>query len=272
MPPRKGKNKSTAAKASASAPKNKQDKPKEPKLIDLSDNPSPTSSESDTDASEGQEEKRPATARRAPQNTPRKKPRTTAENNMEEDFAVPSSSTVPPKSIPKTATHSANNAQPSHDDHSGAAHNAQNGNSPPNNISDLTQPPVTPEIQNKEQPHDQHVSRHANKDDTVIDDASQNAAIIADSLYYKAAAPITDLIQDKESKKQCLGRIADYCIDRYESFYRVTALEITRKVLSSFSLKMKLILKRLLVLRTKTLLLTKKKIFHNSLNTILRQS
>src|SRR3954451_22383536 len=224
MPPRKGKNKSTAAKASASAPKNKQDKPKEPKLIDHSDNSSPNSSESDTDASEGQEEKRPATARRAPQDTPRKKPRTVAENTMEEDFAVPSSSTVPPKNIPKTATHSANNAQPSHDDQSGAAHNAQNGNSPPNNISDLTQPPVTPEIQNKEQSRDPHVSRHADKDDTVMDDASQNAAIIADSLYYKAAAPITDLIQDKESKKQCLGRIADYCIDRYESFYRVTRI------------------------------------------------
>src|SRR3954454_8665656 len=123
MPPRKGKNKSTVTKASALAPKNKQNKQKEEKLIDHSDNPSPTSSESDTDASEGQEEKRPATARRAPQDTPRKKPRVVAENTMEEDFAVPSSSTVPPKSIPKTATHSANNAQPSHDDHSGAAHN-----------------------------------------------------------------------------------------------------------------------------------------------------
>src|SRR3954451_15405120 len=113
MPPRKGKNKSTAAKASASAPKNKQDKPKEEKLIDHSDNSSPTSSESDTDASEGQEEKRPATARRAPQDTPRKKPRTVAENTMEEDFAVPFSSTVPPKSIPKTVIQNRLKRQPS---------------------------------------------------------------------------------------------------------------------------------------------------------------
>src|SRR3954454_1395893 len=57
-----------------------------------------------------------------------------------------------------------------------------------------------------------------------MDDAQQSAAIIADSSYFKAAAPLTDLIIDKETKKQCLGRIADYCIDRYESFYRVTRI------------------------------------------------
>src|SRR3954462_10915726 len=54
-----------------------------------------------------------------------------------------------------------------------------------------------------------------------LDDAQQGAAIVANSSYYKAAAPIANLIIDKETKKQCLGRIADYCIDRYESFYRV---------------------------------------------------
>src|SRR3954454_19636666 len=57
-----------------------------------------------------------------------------------------------------------------------------------------------------------------------MDDAQQSAAIIANSSYFKAAAPITDHIIDKETKKQCLGRIADYCIDRYESFYRVTRI------------------------------------------------
>src|SRR4051794_10791624 len=62
-----------------------------------------------------------------------------------------------------------------------------------------------------------------------MDDMQQGAAIVANSSYYKAAAPIADLIKDKETKKQCLGRIADYCIDRYESFYRVTRIENNKK-------------------------------------------
>src|SRR3954453_2908423 len=223
MPPRKGKNKLTTAKASTSAPKNKpKNKQKEEILIDLSDNPCPTTSESDTDASEGQE--RSSTTRRPPQDVPRKKSRTSNDNTMEEDFALPLPTINIPVNTPKTATHSDTNAQQSKDDHSGAAHKAQNGNQTLNNDPNQTNLPVTSDTQNKEQPRDPHVSHHTNKDDTIMDDAQQSAAIIADSSYFKAAAPIIDLIKDKESKKQCLGRIADYCIDRYESFYRVTRI------------------------------------------------
>src|SRR3954452_24541231 len=54
-------------------------------------------------------------------------------------------------------------------------------------------------------------------------------------------------------------------------FTESRVLEITRKVSSSFSLKMKLILKRFLILRMKTSLSTKKRIFHNSSNTTLKR-
>jgi hypothetical protein len=87
---------------------------------------------------------------------------------------------------------------------------------------------VAPETSNKEiGTQISNTSIHASHSATTTDDmnmpSNENyAAIAANNTYFKAASPIIDIIKEKETKKQCFARITDYCIDRYDSFYRVT--------------------------------------------------
>src|SRR5947209_17530136 len=48
-----------------------------------------------------------------------------------------------------------------------------------------------------------------------------SSALSANMACYQAACKIADLLKDKETKSQCLNRLSNYFIDKYDSFVRV---------------------------------------------------
>ena len=55
-----------------------------------------------------------------------------------------------------------------------------------------------------------------------MNNSKTSAALSASTACYQAACKIADLLIEKETKNQCLNRLSNYFIDRYESFVRVT--------------------------------------------------
>src|SRR5947209_17203524 len=48
-----------------------------------------------------------------------------------------------------------------------------------------------------------------------------SSALSANMACYQAACKITDLLKEKETKSQCLNRLSNYFIDKYDSFVKV---------------------------------------------------
>src|SRR5581483_9719303 len=72
------------------------------------------------------------------------------------------------------------------------------------------------------QPTSPNVSQH---DKTSVNDndveMNSTAALSASAACFQAACKIADLLKEKETKNQCLNRLANYFIDKYDSFVRV---------------------------------------------------
>src|SRR5206468_6989585 len=64
-------------------------------------------------------------------------------------------------------------------------------------------------------------SLHNDDDDIIMNNSNTSAALSASTACYQAACKIADLFKEKETKNQCLNRLSNYFIDRYESFVRV---------------------------------------------------
>src|SRR5581483_4617550 len=60
-----------------------------------------------------------------------------------------------------------------------------------------------------------------NEEDVIMNNSNTSAALSASTACHQAACKITDLLKDKETKNQCLNRLSNYFIDKYESFVRV---------------------------------------------------
>src|ERR1044071_2370490 len=68
-------------------------------------------------------------------------------------------------------------------------------------------------------------SQHATKShDIEMINQDHSAAIIADTNYYKAAAPIADLMRDNETKNQCINRLNNFGVDKLESFFKAVRI------------------------------------------------
>jgi hypothetical protein len=185
---------------------------------------------------------KPATAYRPPagaggKDFPRKLQKTQDNNTMEQD--LPPISVQHNLSQEKTATHSVTNAQPQTNDHSGAKNNAQISNTTPSPIINLDDPSNTADpLITPASSRDSNISRHAgDTDDVNMDNEDIASTIIADNSYLKAACPVSDLILPNETKRVCLGRIADYCINRFDSFCNVIRLGNNKEGLIIIALK-----------------------------------
>src|SRR5437763_14852669 len=72
---------------------------------------------------------------------------------------------------------------------------------------------------------EKNISQHANdNDDIVIEELDNSAAIVANSNYFKAAAPIADLLLDNKTKRQCINRINNFAVDKFNSFFKAVRI------------------------------------------------
>src|ERR1044072_4163334 len=53
-----------------------------------------------------------------------------------------------------------------------------------------------------------------------MEELDNSAAIVANSNYFKAATPIVDLLLKDETKKQCINRINNFAVDKFDSFFK----------------------------------------------------
>ena len=82
---------------------------------------------------------------------------------------------------------------------------------------------------------DKNISQHANND--IMNKENNSAAIITNSNYFKAAAPFVDFLLENETKKQCINRVNNFAVDKFDSFSKQFALATIRLANLSFSLK-----------------------------------
>ena len=70
-----------------------------------------------------------------------------------------------------------------------------------------------------------NISRHARPKEVQDSHMSENeqeiAAIMADSTYFRVAAPASQIIKTDETRKACLNRVANYCISKFTTFVKV---------------------------------------------------
>src|ERR1043165_218856 len=103
----------------------------------------------------------------------------------------------------------------------------------PSNV-DILHPELNKDNNNKEKGQnsvegsgdfDKNTSQHANDDDDVVMiELDNSTAIVANSNYFKAAVPIADLLLENETKKQCINRLNNFAVDKFDSFFKAVRI------------------------------------------------
>src|ERR1041384_1529377 len=57
-----------------------------------------------------------------------------------------------------------------------------------------------------------------------MEELDNSAAIVANSNCFKAAAPIADPLLENETKKQCINRINNFGVNKFDSFFKAVRI------------------------------------------------